>query len=76
MEWRSRVLPNGMAIAFKQNAYGASFLYRRFWLHLPTLDWAHAQACFEREFGPPAPSPVIVLQELDGGAMIGQLGAV
>jgi len=71
--WRKAIMDNGMRVMFSENEFGASIVYRGFWLHLPELDWQKVQDFFEAEFAhkPEKKPDVVVFTELDGGAMIG-----
>lgn len=61
-----------MRVRFRENEFGASIIYKGFWLHLPKLDWQRVQEYFEAEFGKVEKlEKVVVFIELDGGAMLG-----
>ena len=60
-KWHDHRLENGWKVKYSCNKWGASIVFRGFWLHISVLDWHYVQCFFEGEFGKKNNEPEVVL---------------
>ena len=70
--WQTTTLRSGMRVQYRHYWGGAIIKGGGFWLHLPAMDWDQVEKHFAKRF-PKNQTEVVVIEEPDGGAMIGML---